>query len=167
MKEDTRKMQVAMLRESLKKHLVSHDPALSFLIKMPEFILANKFPTDMILFTAEFFYHPERICEIVLSIADDPVFLGRKEKYENCVFSHYAEHAGETIVLNDVKKHPAFLELDPRINSEIFCEWEISAGLSLILNMECSSDSISDEASFWFYRIKEKIIPSPSPDATG
>lgn len=167
MNDDEHKMQVYMLRESLEKHFVSHDPVLSFLTKMPEFIDAHVIPEEMILFTAEFFHQPERICEIVLLISDDPVHLGRKEKYENCIFSHYAEHAGETIVLNDVKKHPAFLELDPRINSEIFCECEISAGLSLILNMECSLASISDEASSWFSRIKENTILFQLPDATG
>lgn len=158
MNEDAHKMQVYMLRESLKKQLVSYDTVLSFLTKMQEFIDAHAIPEEMILFTAEFFYHPERICEIVLLIADDPVLLGRKEKYENCIFSHYAEQAGVTILLNDVKKHPGFLELDPRINAEIFCECEISAGLSLILNMECSSILISDEASSWFSQVKEKAF---------
>lgn len=151
-------MQVHMQRVTLKKHLASHDPALSFLRKMPDFIDAHVIPKEMILFTAEFFYRPERICEIVLLIADDPVHLGRKEKYENCIFSHYAGSIGDTIVINHIKKHPAFLELDPRINSEIFCEREISAGLSLILNMECSTDSISEEASSWFSQVKEKAF---------
>ena len=129
---------------------------------MTEFILANEIPGEMILFTVEFFYHPERICEIVLLIADDSIHLGRKEKYENCIFSRYAARSGETIVLNSVKSHPDYLELDPRINAEIFCACEISAGLSLILNMECSSTSISDAASLWFSQVKEKVIPPQS-----
>jgi hypothetical protein len=159
MNENSRGMRVYMLRDTLKKHLSEHESVLSFLVKMPEFIKANELPGDMILFTAEFFYRPEKICEIVLSIADDPLHLGRKEKHENCIFSRYADSPGKTIVLNNVKTHPAFLELDPRINAEIFCECEISADLVLILNMECSSDLVSEEASLWFSRIKEKIFP--------
>ena len=160
-------MQVYSLSGTIKKHLPEHDAVRSFLIKMPEFLLENDAPGDTVLFTAEFFYHPERICEIVLLIAEDSLHLGRKEKYENCIFSHYAERTGETIVLNNVKTHPGFLELDPRINAEIFCECEIADKLSLILNMESSSVSVSDEASLWFSRIKENIIPSQSSDAVG
>ncbi len=155
-------MQVYSLNDTIIKHLPEHKAVRSFLKNMPEFILANEVPGEMILFTVEFFYHPERICEIVLLIADDSTNLGRQEKYENCIFSRYGERSGETIVLNSVKSHPAYLELDPRINAEIFCTCEISAGLSLILNMECSSASISDAASLWFSRLKEKIIPSQS-----
>lgn len=151
-------MQAYVLADTIKKHLPVTDPVGSFLIEMPESKLGKKFPEDMILFTAEFFYHPECVCEIVLLIADESVHIGRKEKYENCIFSHYTGRKGETIVLNNVKTHPSFLELDPRINAEIFCECKISGGLSLILNMECSSDLISDEASFWFSQVKEKVF---------
>jgi len=155
-------MRVYMLRDTLKKHLSEHESVLSFLMKMAEFIKANELPGDMILFTAEFFYRPEKICEIVLSIADDSTHLGRKERYENCIFSHCTESIGETVVLNNVKTHPAFLELDSRINAEIFCKCKISSRISLILNMECSSSSVSEEASLWFSQIKEKIILSLS-----
>ena len=115
-------MQIYMLLETMKEQIPEHEAVLSFFEKMPEYILANKIPEDMILFTAEFFYHLERMCEIVLLIAENAIHLGRKEKYENCIFSNYTESIGETIVLNDVKTLPSFLELDPRINAEIFCQ---------------------------------------------
>ncbi|UCE40687.1 MAG: hypothetical protein JSV17_14755 [Candidatus Aminicenantes bacterium] len=158
-------MQVYMLFDTIKKKLHEHVAVLSFFEKIPEFILANKIPEDMILFTAEFFYHPERMCEIVLLIAENATHLGRKETYENCIFSNYTESSGETIVLNNVKTLPSFLELDPRINAEIFCQCKISAGLSLILNMECSSAQVSEQASSWFARVKEKILLSSAPDS--
>ena len=150
-------MQVYTLIDTIKKRMPEHKTLLSFFERMPEFILTNKIPKEMILFTAEFFYHIEGICEIVLLIANDSIHLGRKEKYKNCIFSNYAENIGETIVLNDVKSLPAFLELDPRINAEIFCEYRISSNLSLILNMECSSAFISEEASLWFSRVRAGI----------
>ena len=150
-------MQVYTLIDTIKKQMPEHKTLLSFFERMPEFILTNKIPKEMILFTAEFFYHIEGICEIVLLIANDSIHLGRKEKYKNCIFSNYAENIGETIVLNDVKSLPAFLELDPRINAEIFCEYRISSNLSLILNMECSSAFISEEASLWFSRVRAGI----------
>ena len=150
-------MQVYTLIDTIKKQMPEHKTLLSFFERMPEFILTNKIPKEMILFTAEFFHHIEGICEIVLLIANDSIHLGRKEKYKNCIFSNYAENIGETIVLNDVKSLPAFLELDPRINAEIFCEYRISSNLSLILNMECSSAFISEEASLWFSRVRAGI----------
>ena len=55
------------------------------------------------------------------------------------------------------KTYQAFLELDPRINAEIFCEYRISSNLSLILNMECSSVLVSEEASSWFSRVRAGI----------
>ena len=158
-------MQVYMLFDTIKKQFPEHEAVLSFFEKMPEYILVNKIPEDMILFTTEFFYHSERMCEIVLLIAENATHLGRKEKYENCIFSNYTESTGETIVLNVVKTLPSFLELDPRINAEIFCQCKISAGLSLILNMECSSAQVSEQASSWFSRVKEKILPSLSSDS--
>jgi hypothetical protein len=154
-----------MLLDTIKKHLLEREVVLSFMENIPEYILANKIPGDMILFTIEFLYHPERVCEIVLLIAENATHLGRKETYDNCIFSSYTESIDETIVLNDVKTHPAFLELDPRVNAEIFCQCKISAGLSLILNMECSSAQSSEQASSWFSRVKENILPSPSSDS--
>jgi hypothetical protein len=146
-----------MLADTLKKHLHEYELLLSFLMDMQEYIHANKVPKEMILFTTEFFYHPESMCEIVLSIADDSTYLGRKENYENCIFSHFTANIGESIVINDTKNHPGFLELDPRINSEIFCEYTMSSDLSLILNMECSTKQFTDQASLWFSRVKEGV----------
>jgi hypothetical protein len=154
-----------MLADTIKNQLLEYKTTSAFLTKMSEFILVNKIPREMILFTAEFFYHPEKMCEIVLLIADDSVHLGRKEKYENCIFSNHTGSLGKTIVINDAKNHPAFLELDPRINAELFCECNITASLSLILNMECSTVHVPEEASLWFSRVKEKFLSSLSSES--
>jgi hypothetical protein len=156
-REGSVRMKVYTLIDTIKNQIPEHETVLSFFERMPEFILTNKIPKEMILFTAEFLYQTERMCEIVLLIANNSVHLGRKEMYENCIFSNYAESVGETIIINDAKTHPAFLELDPRINSEIFCECKISANLSLILNMECSSTHVSEDASLWFSRVKAEV----------
>jgi hypothetical protein len=143
-----------MLTEIIQKQLHEYEPLLSFLMSMQEYVHENKIPKEMVLFTAEFLYFPGRMSEIILLIADESTHLGRKERYEDCIFSHYVENIGETIVINDVKNHPAFLELEPRINSEVFCEQTITADLSLILNMECSSELVSEEAFLWFGQMR-------------
>jgi hypothetical protein len=41
--------------------------------------------------------------------------------------------------------------------TEIFCRLQITVELSLILNLECSTKQITEQASLWFSRLKEGI----------
>ncbi len=96
-------------------------------------------------------------CEITLLVSDVTKDICRTEKYENCIYSHYADRRGELILINNVKGREGYLELDDRVNSEIFVEFSLSNDYNIILNAEFEDNAISKNTRNWFNLVSDLI----------
>jgi hypothetical protein len=114
-------------------------------------------PKELLLLTAEIHIHDSDECRVVLAASDLPRIAGRAERYSNCLFSGYEDRSGEIVSVDNVKDDPSYLELDPRVLSEVFWEKRIAEHLGLILNAELSSMFVPAGAINWFRRVVELV----------
>jgi hypothetical protein len=117
------------------------------------FFSSQEMPVDLIMFSVESYLPAEKKCEIIFIAGEDTKHLGRMEEYSRCIFSAYADKSGDIVVLDNVKRNPAYLELDSRVNSEIFYEHAVDNGFHILINAEFSSSSVGKQGICWFEKI--------------
>ena len=113
-------------------------------------VLRNPIPQEVIMITLELHDLNSGVCEIIASLSEDHRHLGRREKYDKCIFSHYSSSIDRTVIIERVKAQPGYLALDDRVMSEVFFEYTFSDSINLILNTEFSTPTISDTLKNWF-----------------
>ena len=117
------------------------------------FFSSQELPDNLIMFSVESYLLTEKKCEIIFIAGEDTKHLGRREEYSRCIFSAYADKSGNIILLENVKNNPAYLELDSRVNSEVFYDHAVNNGFHVLVNAEFSSSSVGKQGIRWFEKI--------------
>ncbi len=113
-------------------------------------LFQNPIPRETIMITFEFNDLNSGVCEIIASISKDHRSLGRREKYDDCVYSRYSNSLNRVVIIERVKEQPGYLSLDDQVKSEVFFEYTFNDSINFILNAEFSSDHVSDSLIEWF-----------------
>lgn len=146
-------MDICLKYDSSKDGIIS-DKILSPLFRdLVSFFSKNEIPDELVMFTVERYNPIKKKCEIIFILSENINHIGRNEKYSNCIFSEYADRQGNLVVVDDVKSKASYLELDPKVNSEMFFEYAVNDKIHIILNGEFSPKKISGENRKWLERI--------------
>ena len=113
-------------------------------------LFQNPIPQETVMITFEFYDLTSGECEIIASVSKDQRYLGRREKYNDCVYSRYSDSINRVIIIERVKEQPGYLSLDDQVKSEVFFEYSFTDSINFILNAEFSSDHVSDSVKHWF-----------------
>ncbi len=113
-------------------------------------LIQNPIPQETIMITFEFHDLNTCVCEIIASVSKEQRYLGRREKYSDCVYSRYSDSINRVIIIERVKEQPGYLSLNDQVKSEVFFEFTFADSINFILNAEFSSDHVSDSVKQWF-----------------
>ena len=80
-------------------------------------------PQEALMITFEFHDLNTGVCEIIALVSEDHRHLGRREKYNDCVYSRYSDSVNRVVIIERVKEQPGYLSLDNQVKSEIFFEY--------------------------------------------
>jgi len=116
-------------------------------------LFQNPIPQETRMITFEFHDLNTDVCEIIVSVSKDQRNLGRREKYDDCVYSRYSDSINRVVIIERVKEQPGYLALDDQVKSEVFFEYTFTDSINFILNAEFSSDHVSDSVKRWFSRM--------------
>jgi hypothetical protein len=109
----------------------------------------TKLPSNIVLFTVEVVFD-RKDCEIYILLYKNGDLLGRREEIEKCIFHDFPESYEHTVILNSVKNHESYLELDHNVQSELFRSIKITDGIDFIVNAELKTKRVDDNDIAWF-----------------
>jgi len=143
--------------ESLLRLAQSQPQIIGFSEEFLSYLCHHAIPHEVVMITLESHFLFNGMCEILFLVSDDHHHLGRREKYDNCVYSKFSNSLGRVVVVEKVDQQPGYLSLDDRVKSETFFECPLNKSVNLILNAEFSTPRISDSVKKWFCHLSRII----------
>ena len=117
------------------------------------YLVREPCPAGTVMVTLEEHDTASGMCAVAMCASENPGHLGRRERYDRCIYSGFSDVPGRPVTVDNVRRHPGYLALDTGVRSEIFFECDNPGPVRPILNAEFSSIAVSEEAKKWFSRL--------------
>ncbi len=114
-------------------------------------------PEEIVMLSLEHYNREIGVCRIIVLVAEDLGHLGKRARFENCIYSSRKAEEDKINVFNFVKSNPNYLQMDPRVNSEMFYILPVTSKSSFIINVELKTEIVSPECVEWFTNVKRNL----------